>query len=511
MPFEFTFPDVGEGIHEGTLQKWLVKEGDSVTADQPLAEVETDKAVVEMPSPKTGTIGKLHFKQGDTVQVGQVIVTILLEGESAESSTAPVTESEQTTHSDEQKKSEEKHESVEVETPKSSPSDNVEQPVPEIPPVQVSEEKKPHTQSEGGEEKKSAPYTGSVVGFVEEADTVTPIIQNGKPVEARESAQVQKTSSGASDSQRVKASPMVRKKAQEKGIDLSSVTGSGPGGVITLQDLEGGPKEHVSESAAQEAPKPVEAEVEHTESVKEKQQPENTHIEKLDLYGEVERVPLKGIRKVIATHMSESMQKAPQLTNFHEADVTKLIALRSSLKEQYAGEGLKLTYLPFFIKAVQKALVNHPRLNASVEEDAIVQKKYYNIGVATDTPQGLIVPVLKDVDKMDIKEITKRGGELFEKTRERKMDLADLKGGTFTISNIGSVGGGYFTPILNYPEVAILGVGLFMDKVVVRDGQFVATKVVPLSLTYDHRVVDGSHAAAFIAEVISMIESPENI
>ena len=401
MPYDFIFPDVGEGIHEGEIVKWFVKEKDSVKVDQPLCEVETDKAVVEMPSPKSGTILKIHFEAGKTIKVGEPLVTILMEGES---------------------------------------KDSVKQ-------------KKPN------EER----YTGSVVGFLQEAEKV-------EPIHSRESS-VQITSTG------ILATPAVRNLAKQKGIDLSKIKGSGPEGRITVQDLD--------------KAQPVEKKV----AIKVKP--------KYDLFGYIDRVPLKGVKRITADKMSESIYTAPQVTNMHEVDVTLLDDLRKKDKQKNKD----VTFIAYLIKAVALTLKEHLYLNATIEEDEIILRKYQNIGFAVDTENGLMVPVIKGAQEKEVFAIAQEVRKLAEDAKSRKINPMELKGGTFTISNLCSVGVDYFTPILNFPESALMGVGKLSEKPVVRDGKIVIRKIMPFSLTYDHRIVDGAQAARFMKEFIEKVES----
>ncbi len=452
MPFDFTFPDVGEGIHEGTIQKWLVKEGDTVTADAPMAEVETDKAVVEMPAPKSGKILKRYFKEGDIVKVGETLVTILEEGESASAAPSPQSP-----------------------TPLSSP--------PEAPPSLPT----PPPAAAPLPEKKEEHYTGSVVGFLEEAQEVAPIIPS--PLSSPQSVPISS----------IKATPAVRNLAKQKGVDLAKIKGSGQGGIITAKDVEAavntGTHEITATTKASEHPLPA----------------ERVTVAGTDSYGVIERQKLAGIRKVIADKMSKSLYTAPQVTNMNDADATELVALRESQKPVFELEKIKLTFMPYFIKAVQIALAKNPELNASVEGDEIILKKYYNIGVATDTDAGLMVPVIKAVDTKSLKDLAKELDTIVEKSRTRSIDITDLKGGTFTISNLGSIGVEYFTPIVNYPEVAIVGIGRLVEKPIVSSGKILVRKIIPLSLSYDHRAVDGAHAARFMKELVYLLEHPQEI
>lgn len=389
---EFKFPDVGEGIAEGEIVKWLISEGDLVKEDQPLVEVETDKAVVSLPSPYTGKVLKRQGAPGETIQVGTVLVTI--------------------------------------ET-----------------------EKGPTAKPEPKETRRDA---GSVVGRLAEAE----------------------------EEFNIRAIPSVRARAKELGIDLGQIRGSGPGGRITREDVE---------RAAQggHAPTPSEA-----------LSP-----------GAVERVPFKGVRRSAARRVSESSQKVAAVTFIDDADMTQLEKVRSSKKRLAEEKGCKLTYLPFIIKAVVAGLKAYPYLNATLDEakQEILLKKYYNIGIAVDTPEGLMVFVIKKADEKGILELAKEISTFTEKAFSRTIDLADLKGGTFTLTNYGVIGGVYGTPIINYPEVGILGLGKIEDKAVVRSGEIVVRKILPLSLTFDHRVIYGAEAARFMNTVIQHLEDPDLI
>ena len=406
--YEFKFPDVGEGIHEGEIVKWFVKEGDKIKADQPLGEIETDKAIVEMPSPKAGTILKLHVPAGGIIHVGETMVTILEEGENA----------------------------------------------------------------------KDVPYTGSVVGFLEEAKDVKPISATTQTIKAE--VGLEQTARETS----ILATPAVRNLAKQLNVDLANVKGSGQQGRITIDDVQ-------------------------KVAVVKKEEPTSgiKIVKKYDFFGYLDRVPLRGIKKTVATKMAESIFTSAQLTNMHEADITELALLREKEKSAYEKEGIKITFMPFISKAVALSLKEHPYLNSSLEGEEIVLKKYYNIGIATDTEEGLMVPVVKGIHDKDIKVIAKDIDKLASDARGRKINLMDLKGGTFTISNLGSVGVEFFTPIINHPESAILGVGRIMEKPVVRNGKIEIRKMLSLSLTYDHRIVDGAQAARFMVDVIKRLEN----
>lgn len=429
MPYEFKFPDVGEGIHEGEIVKWLVREGDEIKADEPLGEIETDKAIVEMPSPKSGKILKLHVPAGGKIHVGETMVTI---------QEAHETEEDAKKHFEAKEKKEEKK----------------------------AVEKK--------EAKSDVPYTGSVVGFVEEAKSISPIY----------GAKVQKPQQVVPQ---VQATPAVRNLAKQLNVNLENIKGTGAEGRITIEDVQ---KASGKTTKKEELSEPAGIKI----------------TRKYDLFGYVERVPLHGVKKAVAQKMAESIFTAAQLTNMHEFDVTDLVELREKEKAAYENGGVKLTFLPYIVKAAALCLKEHPFLNASLEGGEIVLKKYYNIGIAVDTEEGLFVPVVKGADAKDIKTIARDIEKLANDAKSRKINLMDLKGSTFSISNLGSVGVEFFTPIINYPESAILGVGRIMEKPVAKGGKVEIRKMLPLSLTYDHRIVDGAQAARFIMDLIVRLE-----
>jgi len=381
MPFDFTLPDLGEGITEAEIRKWLVRVGDTVQEHQPVVEVETDKAVVEVPTPRSGKVLSLPRGEGETVRVGEILMSIV----------------------------------------------------------------------EDGEEAKPTPRSVSVVGELPEAEEDTP--------------------------PQVLATPAVRALAREKGLSLEGIHGTGPRGSITREDL-------LSAGLKRGAVG--------------------------DETGEVERIPFRGLRRTIARNLLKSHQMTVCVTGMEEVDVTELWNLRVRENAGLDARGIHLTHFPFVIKAVQHALREHPYLNASVDEEgeAILLKKYCNIGFAVDTAEGLIVPVLRDVEKKSILDLAEELQSLTERARERTITLAEMKGSSFTISNFGQFGGGFATPIINYPDVAILGCGRISDKPWVVKGEIAIRKILPLSLTFDHRVTDGGDATRFLSRVASYLEDP---
>jgi pyruvate dehydrogenase E2 component (dihydrolipoamide acetyltransferase) len=397
MAKQFRFPDVGEGITEGEIVRWLVKEGDEIKADQAIAEIETDKAIVEIPSPYAGTVLKLHFKEKDIVKVGAVLITVGEKGE-AVSEAAPA---------------------------------------PTVQPAEMA---------------------------VAAAAARPAGAEAGEPL----------------------ATPKIRKLAQELGVSLQSVQGTGPQGRITEDDVR----------AAKERP----AQAPARPAIKVKT--------KFDFYGSIERLPLRGVRRATAKRMAESVSKAAHVTHFDEVDATALGKVREQMKPESAAKNIKLTYLPFIVKALIAALKLHPLLNASLDdqEEEIIIKKYYSIGIAVDIPDGLIVPVVKAADQKSVFDLAGEIQNLAESARARSLDLADLKGGTFSITNVGMIGGEAATPIINYPEVAILATMKITDRVRAENGRVTIKKTLPLCLSFDHRVIDGAEAARFMNDLKKTIE-----
>ncbi len=373
---EFKFPDVGEGIKEGEVVKWLVKEGEVVKENQNIVQVETDKAIVDLPSPKSGKISKIKYKEGQTVQVGEILVLIEIKGSK--------------------------------------------------------EEKAPKKGKEGKPKEKGAAVVGEIeVGEGEFPTETLPSIRQAKPMVAKAQAEA-------------KAGAVVKKK--------------------------------------------------------------------YDQYGYLERVPLKGIRKTIAENMVRSLTESAQVTAMDDIDVTRLWGMREKEKKAAEKKKIKLTFLPYIIKACIESLKKHPLLNASIEGDEIILKKYYNMGIAVETDAGLMVPVIKIAENKSIEQIAKEIQEISEKAKSRKIDLQELKGSTFTITNYGSVIGNYATPIINPGESAILGTGRIFDRLAIDDkGKVSSRKILPVSVTFDHRILDGAELARFLLDFRALLENPEKI
>jgi pyruvate dehydrogenase E2 component (dihydrolipoamide acetyltransferase) len=418
MALEFRFPDVGEGIHEGEIVRWLVKEGDSVRLDQPLVEVETDKAVVEIPAPRAGTILHMAVGVGEKIHVGEVLVVI----------------------------------------------------------------------GEAGERQSSAASASvSVVGSLDMATTELP--------PSPEVAQAARTASSAQPP-RVLAIPSVRKLARDLGVELTQVTPTGPHGRIRREDVLHAAGQHpMPHAPPAPAPPVTPAGLEH------------------DQHGPIEYEPLSALRRTIAQAMVTAATTAVPVTTTDEADITELVALRERSNAAAAEHNVHVTLLPFLMKAVVAALRQHPKLNASLDEaqNRLVLKRYYHLGIATDTSEGLIVPVVKDVDQKNMVTLAADLARLTDLARTRRIPLTDLRGGTFTISNYGAIGGIFATPMLHLPEVAILGVGKLLQKPVAHGGEVVIRTILPLSLTFDHRALDGAEAQRFLNELIAYLSNPTRL
>lgn len=423
MAFEFKLPALGEGIFEGEIVKWFVKSGDEVQEDDILLEVQSDKSVVEIPSPVTGKINTIVAEEGTVANLGEVIVTI--------------------------------------------DSDDA------------------HAQNDASEAKEEPK---------EEA-------KETKEEASKAEAQAPAQDVEVDENRRVIAMPSVRKLARDKGINIKAVQGTGKNGRILKDDVlayaEGGqtavstPEAPAQEAPAQEAaPQPVAA-------------PEGDFPETR------EKIP--AMRRAIAKAMVNSKHTAPHVTLMDEVEVQALWDHRKKFKEVAAEQGTKLTFLPYVVKALVSALKAYPALNTSLDDatEEIVHKHYYNIGIAADTERGLLVPVVKNADRKSIFAISDEINELAVKARDGKLSPSEMKGASCTISNIGSAGGQWFTPVINHPEVAILGIGRIAQKPIVKDGEIVAAPVLALSLSFDHRQIDGATGQNAMNHIKRLLNNPE--
>jgi len=447
MAVELEMPELAESVIEGEIVKWLVKEGEHVKQDQPLVEVMTDKVTVEVPSPYEGVLLKQIAPEGAVVPIGKPIAIFGKEGESLDAAHAtPVTTAP----------------TVVASSPGSPAPTTPEKPV--VPPQKL----EPSTTARGA---AAAPPTPARVPQ-----------GNGQAHRvASEGEQAVLSPFG-----RPLAAPAVRKLARDLGVDLFHVRGSGEGGRIRREDVQRVAAQTAS-GVRPARPTPAAAAQED------------------------ERIPLRGLRRVIAEHMVHSKRTAAHTLHVDEADVTELVAMRARAKEKARAAGIKLTYLPFFIKAATGALKRHPFMNASLDDDKheIVVHKRYNIGIAVNTDDGLVVPVIHDADHKTIFELASEIARLADSARHGKLSHDEITGGTFTITNVGSVGGLFTFPVINWPEVGILGTHSIVERPVVRDGQIVIRSMTYLSISFDHRVVDGALAAAFVKDVAESLAHPD--
>ncbi|MFH0882695.1 MAG: dihydrolipoamide acetyltransferase family protein [bacterium] len=456
--FEFKLPDLGEGIHEGELLEWHVKEGDIIEEDADLMDVETDKAAVTIPSPKGGKVVKLNGKVGDTLHVGEVVI-VIDDGTGGELPASA--------------KAEEKH---------------------EAPKAKAKAESAPAAKAETI--AKAEAVSVQQVSATSERSDGTPL---GK----------------------VAAAPAVRRLSRELGVDIHQIQGSGPSGRVTKGDVEafasGGAPVRTAVSAhagAVSAEEPGSGQPAISGSGSGIPYYQLEPMPNFEALGEVEREPVRSIRRKVAFRMTTSMVTVPHVAHMDEADVTDFEAFRVKERERRKDQpGGKLTLLPFVMKAVTVLLKKYPMFNASLDpfREEIVYKKFYNLGFAADTPRGLIVPVVKGTDKKSILDISADIVNLATKGREGMIEIGDMQHGTFTITNVGPIGGTGLIPTINYPEVAILGMGKTQEKPVVREGEIVIRKMLPLTLAFDHRVADGAQAAHFVTDLTRLLSDPRQL
>ncbi|MGE4320686.1 MAG: dihydrolipoamide acetyltransferase family protein [Acholeplasmataceae bacterium] len=415
--YQFKFADVGEGVHEGTILEWKVKEGDKVKDGDTLVIVETDKVNAELPSPVDGTVSKIYFKEGEEITVGQIIIDIN-DGSASEAS-------------------------------------------------------QPETKEALGEGEEKA------AGVIGEIEVSSDLIESSTEVHEQEAPK--KTGGKAL------ATPVARKLAKDLGVDINLVNGSGFNGRVLTEDIEKASQQKGGTTLNVVAPKVT-----------------------ISKEGNVEIVPISRLRKAIVKSMTISKQVIPHTVLMDEVIVDDLVELRKNLKPLAEGEDVKLTYMAFIFKAAVLTLKKFPYFNASFdqENEQMVLKKFYNIGMAVDTPDGLIVPNIKDADELTLFGLAKEISEVGQATKERKVALDRLQNTTFSITNFGAINVSFGTPIINHPEVAILGVGKISQKAVVINGELKAAYTLPLSLAVDHRVIDGADAGRFLNYFKELIAQP---
>ena len=424
----FNFPDLGEGLEEGTILEWYVKEGDKVKVGDPLVQMETDKVVADIPSPKNGVIVALHGKPGDVIQVGAPLAEIEVEGSGHVSTVAK-------------------------EDPRIAATEATVEPIAE------------------GEDAAAVVGTMEVAG----SDGLLAASNEGAP-SAKETGEPQR---------KALATPVARALAKEMGIDINRVPGSGPSGRVKREDILQFGSGFVT-------------------------QPTPTGITENHAPEDVTYLPLTQIRKTIARNMLHAKHNAAHMSVFEEVEISALKAVIARYKPIYADKGVKLTYLPFIVKAVAQALKHHPQLNSQIdaENNRMIVRNRRHIAIAVDAPDGLVVPVIRDADRISIFEIATQIGTLAEKARNRKLTLEEMKEGSFSITSFGSIGGIFATPVINYPQAGILGIGRIMKTPIVKEDEIVVGNIMPLSLSVDHRIVDGGETTRFLARVMGYLSDP---
>ncbi len=444
-PSEFKLPELGENISQGDLVRLMISPGTKVSEGQPVMELETDKAVVEVPSSVNGVVKEIMVKEGEKIKVGQVIFT--LEGGAAAAAPA---------------------------RPRSAPVEHV-----------------------SGQHGARLAFQAAIRAEGKTEEQALPPDQPHKSVPAFSMpAQLGKVA-GTEHRQAVPAAPHVRRLAREIGVDIYEVKGSGPGGRISEDDVKTHAKSLLAVASTAQA----------TPRAGHFAQPQLPDFGK---WGKIERVSMRGVRRKTAEHLAEAWNTIPHVTQHDRADITELEQLRARFAPKAEEAGGKMTVTAIALKVCAAALKVFPQFNASIDIDKeeIVYKQYINIGVAADTDRGLLVPVIRDVDKQNIVELAVALSQLSKKARDKKLTPADMEGGTFTITNLGGIGGVGFTPIVNYPEVAILGLSRSRMEPEWINGKFEPRLILPLSLSYDHRLIDGADAARFLRWIAEAFEQP---
>jgi pyruvate dehydrogenase E2 component (dihydrolipoamide acetyltransferase) len=426
----FKFPDIGEGLDEGTIIEWYVKKGQSVEAGESLVKMETDKVVTDIPSPRDGVIAARYGNEGETINVGDPLVEIEMEGVEGEAA---------------------QEESKKIDEGESSKMETVEE------------------------------EAAGVVGTLESAgnNAFLPASDEGVSVGDTEEKSTQK---------KAIATPVARALAKELNVDINEVKGTGPGGRVMKEDIQ-----KYADSGSTNA--------------------SNQGHKMHDEGPRVRIEPMSQMRKTIAKNMLRSKHNAAHMSVFDEVEASELIAIRSRFKDKFKADEIKLSYLPFIIKATALALKKHPDLNSEMdmEKGKMIYKNYVNIGIAVDTDDGLLVPVIQDADKLSIRELAAKVNEIAEKARERKISMEDMKDGTFTITSFGSIGGKFAVPVINYPQAGILGIGRMVKQPVVKNDAVVPGNMLPLSMSVDHRIVDGGEVTRFLNQIMEYLGDPINL
>ena len=458
---DFTLPELGENVTAGDVLRVLVKPGDTLAKEQAVLELETDKATIEVPSSVAGRVKEVKVKAGDKVAVGQAILTV--EDGSAANAPAP----------------------SEAAAPKAPvPKDDAAR----VEPARVEPAK---TEPARAEPLRAAGAPG--------LDNVVDINRGARAVAESSASPASRQAAGAAGDQSraeipaAPAAPSVRRMARELGVDINAVQGSGAAGRISIEDVKAHAKRLVTGALGGGTPRSV-----------------GEALPDFSRWGEVERQPMRGVRRKTAEHLSAAWATVPHVTQFDLADITALEEVRKKYAKQVETAGGNLTVTAIAVKIIAAALRKFPQFNASVDMEAaeIITKKFVNVGIAVDTDRGLLVPVIRNADQKNIVQISVELSQLSEKARSRKIALEEMQGGCFSISNLGGIGGTYFTPIVNLPEVAILGISRATMQPKFENGGFAPKLTLPLSLSYDHRVIDGADAIRFLRWVAEAFEQP---
>ena len=455
MPVEFKLPELGENVEKGDVVRVLVKVGDVVKKDQSVLELETDKATIEVPASEGGTVSEIRVKPGDKVKVGQVVLVLSEAAGDSKGQTAPAAAA-----------AKDAPEPLAAAGPKAVPAPAAQQAPATAPAPAIA------ASSTSGPELRPAGRSAAVVA-----------ISSARPAPASEPAAAQ-----------VAAAPSVRRYARELGVEIGEVSGSGPGGRIGHEDVTKYVKSAMGGGGAARG---------GAAGVRVPPLPD------FSKWGEVEARPMSNIRRTTAEHLTAAWQ-APHVTQHDKADVTTLEEFRTSFGKRVEAAGGKLTVTAILVKIVAAAIDRFPQFASSVDmaNEAVIYKKYCHIGIAVDTPNGLLVPVIREADQKGIIEVAVELAQLSQKARDKKLTREEMSGGVFSITNLGGIGGSFFTPIINRPEVAILGVSRTVTEPVWKDSAFVPRQMLPLSLSYDHRVIDGADAARFLRFVAEGLEQP---
>jgi len=513
MPRDFKLPDVGKGVAEGEIVQWLVSVGDAVSEDQPVVEVETDKALVEIPSPVDGVVAELHYEEGDVVPVGSVIVTFEVEGDAggagAEAAGEPAAGETVQAESAEIPGIEEGTETGETSGEEVAAGGRTFAP-PNV--RRLARELGVELASVAGSGPGGRVTEGDVraaadgeAGEAGEAAAAAPTDGEAEPSPAggeAAGAAAAPAGAGAAERDKTLAAPATRRVAKELDVDIDAVpaTEERDGEAFVTEEAvrafaEAGEAAAAAGGAAGEAAAGAAAPAAPAAGERET------------------REPYRGLRRTIGEQMVTSRSTIPHVHSFEMIEVPRLVETRERLKPAAEEQGINLTFLPLIMKALVAALEDFPSLNATLDEEAeeIVYKRYYNVGIATHTEAGLMVPVVEDVDRKGLLQIASEISELSQKARDRSIALEEMQGGTFTITNYGAVGGEFGTPIINHPEVAIMGVGRIEERPVAVDGEVVARPTLPLSLGIDHRVIDGGTKAQFRNRLVAYLQEPARL